>query len=135
MADMGENIRTVIVANAGINAVVAGRVHQSVVPESLTMPRIWYTRAASFEDVDFDGIGGLVDESWDIECHALSLDEAQDLSALVKPLFNGKRGTFGTDTIGGSFVEDHDDDYLPKGIGEDDDSHIHVAAISLQILH
>jgi len=140
MATIGENIRTVLVADStGVNALVSGRVHQNSVPESLTMPRVWYTRASSFEDMDNGGIGGLTDSSWDIECHAEDLDVALNLATAVKTLLNGKSGDFGStadaDQVQGIFVEDHDDDYLPKGLGENDDNHIHVAAISAQILH
>ena len=136
MATIGENIRTVLLADStGVNAIVDGRVHQNNVPESIPMPRVWYTRAASFEDVDNAGVGGLTDSSWDIECHAEDLGDALNLADKVKSLLNGTKGSFGDDSVQGVFVEDHDDDYLPKGIGEDDDSHIHVASISAQIWH
>ena len=136
MADIGQNIRTVLIADStGVNAIVNGRVHQNLVPETLVTPRIWYTRAGSLEEVDCAGIGGLIDSSWDMECHAEDLDVAQNTAQAIKDLLNGTFGTFGTDTVAGIFVTDHDDDYLPKGIGEDDDAHIHIAAISVQIMH
>lgn len=136
MATIGENIRKVLLADStGVNAIVSGRVHQNSIPETITMPRVWYTRASSVEEVDNDGVGGLTESSWDIECHAEDLDDALNLADNVKSLLNGTKGSFGDDTVQGIFVEDHDDDYLPKGLGEDDDSHIHVASISAQIWH
>lgn len=136
MATIGENIRAAMIADStGVEALVSGRIHQNNVPESIVHPRVWFTRAASFEEVDNDGNGGLTDSSWDIECHALTLDAAESVADAVKTLLNGHRGAFGGDTVQGIFVEDHDDDYLPKGLGEDDNNHIHVASISAQIWH
>lgn len=136
MATIGENIRAAMIADStGVEALVSGRIHQNNVPETLVLPRVWYTRAASFKEVDNDGIGSLTDSSWDIECQALTLDAALDVADAVKDLLNGKKGAFGDDTVQGIFVEDHDDEYLPKGLGEDDDNHIHVASISAQIWH
>lgn len=138
-SSIGENLRTVLAATTGVAALVsttsADRIHQNIIPKPMVRPAIWYTRAASEAEVDTAGNNMITDSSWDIECQAEDLDDCLSLADAVKTELNGKHGTFGDSSILGAFVTDHDDDYLPKGIGESDDAHIHLAALSVQILH
>jgi len=102
-------------------------------PESPAHPRIWYGRTGASEEVDLAGDGGLTEEHFDLEVISDDLDEAQHIASVVKRFLNGKRGTFGTQTVQGVFVNDHNDDYIPRGIS--DESGLNVAAISITIWH
>jgi hypothetical protein len=136
MADIGENLRTAIVSSTAVlhvfaDAAGANRVCQAIEPEEPEHPRIWYGRSGSNEDVDLAGAGGLVEDTFDVEVISDDLDEAQDIAMVVKRFLNGKRGTFGGGSVQGIFVQDHNDDYIPRGIS--DESGLNVAALSVSI--
>jgi hypothetical protein len=138
---IGENLRAFLVASTGVTAFVStgstgARIHQNIIPQPMIRPAIWFIRSGSFQDVTNAGDGLLTDTNWDLECQDEDIENALDLAEEVKTVLNGHFGTFGSSTtcVKGIFVTDHDDDYIPKGIGEDDDEHIHVAALNVQIL-
>ena len=138
MADIGENIRTTVVASTAMLAAFSGiaapnACTQDVIAENAPLPRIWYGLANSNEDVDYDGNGGLADSEWDIEIISDSQTETQTITAALKRFLNGKRGAFGTQTVLGCFVTDHDDDYVPQNLGSEDG--YSVAAIRARILY
>ncbi len=138
MADIGENLRTVLVNSTAIKAEFAGiaavgACAQNVIYEVAPTPRIWYQQQSESEEVDLDGSGGLSEAAFDIEVISDDVDEAQDIARAIKRFLNGKYGTFGTQTALGCFVEDHNDDYVPRGIG--DETGYHVAAINATIMY
>lgn len=124
MADIGENLRSVIVASTGVLAempgvAAPGACLHNVVLENPPTPRIWYSCSNSDEELDIGGSGGLVESEFDIEVVSDDLDEAQDIAAAVKRLLNGKRGTFGTQTVQGVFVSDQTDEYVPRSLADE----------------
>jgi len=136
MASIGENLRSFITSSTGVLAVFSGAaapnaVLQNKLPYGPPLPRIWFGRASQEEEVDLSGTGGLVESSWNIEAISDDVDEALEIADAVKADLNGHRGTFGSGTVKGCFVEDHDDDYQPKGVGSEDG--FYVAAISARI--
>ena len=138
---IGINLRAFLLADPAITAFVgtgstAARISQNIVPQPLLRPFIHFMRSGSFRDVDTAGNGLLTDSSWDIECQATDINATEELVDAVKARLNGHFGAFGSTDIcvKGIFVTDHDDDYIPKAIGEDDDEHVHVASLNVQIL-
>ena len=136
MADIGENLRTVIIGSTALRAAMTnyaaiGAVEQDTYRESPPLPRIWFSRSIQNEEIDLSGTGGLEQSSWDIEVQSDVIGTAQTIAAVVKRYLNGKRGTFGTQTVQGVFVNDHDDDYIPRSIASEDG--IYVAAMSADI--
>jgi len=137
MASIGEDLRTHIVNSTACQALFTsiaadGCVEQNTIRQQAPSPRIWYQRGSSEEPVDCAGVGGLVESTWDIECHSDDLDQALDLADAVKRRLNGHFGSFGTGRVMGVFVEDHDDDYIPAGVGSEEG--LYVAAISARII-
>ena len=140
-SNIGINLRAFLIADPAITAFVStgstgARISQNIVPQPLERPFIWFMRSGSFRDVDMAGNQMLTDSSWDMEIQTEDIDDTESLVDAVKDRLNGHFGAFGsTDAcVKGIFVTDHDDDYILKTIGEDDDEHIHVAAINVQIL-
>lgn len=128
---LDEDLRTEIMA---ASTTLGGRVHQNVVPEHQgnTFPRCWYGRASRVDDLDLDGTRGELSESeYDVECISTNIDQAIAAADAIRTNLNGKRGTFGAMTVKGVFVEDQDDDYIPRGTGED--AGAHVSALRIRI--
>ena len=120
MASIAEELRSKIVGNAGIAAVVGARVYHANVPETAALPYIVYGRTAGVEEPQLDGSGGLVECDFTIECRAGSMDAADDLAELVRALIDRTSGTWGAKTIRGCFVKDTDDSYTPWPPGSDE---------------
>lgn len=137
MATIGENLRTFLVESNDILAVFSGAaaidaVGQTSHPQDPPIPRIWYGRASQEEPRDFDGEGGLVFSLWDIEVQSDDNAEMIAIADAVKALLDGYSGAMGDQTIQGSFVNDHDDDYVWKSVGADDG--IFAAALLVRIV-
>jgi hypothetical protein len=137
MSSIGENLRTFIVGSTSLSTYFdaidgIGTVEQNTIRQDAPSPRIWYQRNQQSEDLDVDGTGGLVESTWDIEVHSESPDgQSLDIADVLKARLHGHKGAFGDQSVQGVFVEDHDDDYLPKGVASEDG--LYVAALSAKI--
>ncbi len=135
MPSIGENLKTFLTVDTTTLS-SAHRVSQNKVPQHIEnqFPRIWFTRSDRFDYTDLDGTkGGMVLSTFDLECISDDVDQALDLADAVYEVLHAYRGSFGAGTVKGCFVDSQDDDYVPKGIG--DDEGLHVAAQSLRIFH
>ena len=133
MSDTATRLRTHLLNDAGIAAIVGTKVHQAHVPQSAAPPYIWYQRSSTGGPVTLDGgVASDFEQFYDVECVSEDLDDMQSLVGLVKSRLHCHRGTFGDGTIKGAFVEDHSDDYIPRSVS--DDSVAHVGAVRVQII-
>jgi hypothetical protein len=134
MSELGVDLRAELLGRAAVTAIVGGRVHEGHVPETYSGAYIWIGRGAVEHDRVIDQAAGEdpFREFWDLECHSRDLDEAQDLAALARGL-DSHRGQFGDGSVQAVFVGDHADDYVPRGLSEDELG-THVAALSLEIV-
>jgi hypothetical protein len=136
MASLGEDIRSAIVGSTAILAEFAGAAkphacEQNTYPENPPDPRIYFRRAREETDRFLNGDPMTTESEWDVECIGTGDDTVLDLAAVVKSTFDGHSGTFGARTVQAVFVEDHDDDYIPRGVGSEDG--FTVAALRLRI--
>lgn len=133
MASIGEDLRTFLLADAGISAAVGTRIHQDIAPQGYDGQYIWFGRGGTENEDMLDSVAGEKSfrEFFDIETISRDINESLSLAALVKGKHNS-RATFGSGTIQGLFVTDHADDYIPRGIGQD--SGLFVAALQLEIV-
>ena len=136
MASIGEDIRTFIIGSTSVashfDAITApGVVEQNKIRQEAPSPRIWYQRDTEEEQVDLTGAGGLVESTWDIEVHSTDDDARFDIADALKARMNGYFGTFGSRKVQGVFIKDHEDDYIPRGVGSEEG--FYVAALSATI--
>lgn len=122
-----EQLIAYLLADTGVSALVATRVHEGQVPQVDTFPYVWLERHTK------EQTGGLtpretqlVEQRFNVECVATSIASAQTLAEAVRASLHEKRGVLtGTEAaVQGVFVEDHSDDYLPRNSGEDEGLHI-----------
>lgn len=137
MASVGEDIRAFILASTGIADALAtlnrtNVVAQNNMPEKPPDPRIWYRRAGTDTIRCLGGEAGPHNEEWDLEVLGGDNDEVLAIVAAVKARFDGHRGTMGSSrTVSAIFVDDHDDDYEPRGVASEEA--VNVAALRLTI--
>ena len=127
------DLTTYLRASTAITAVVGTRIHHNVVPQDATRPYLWFRRTSENEELTLDGVGELVETEIDLECWAETDSAADSLGNLTKTRLHGVRGTVGTATVGGMFVNSKDDDYEPRGAYAD--AGMHVVALGVKIWH
>jgi hypothetical protein len=109
-------------------------IEQNTIPENQPVPRIWYQRSSQEVERDAAGAAVLTRSTWDMEVISDDIDECLNIADAVKTRLDGHFGLFGStsETVKGVFVRDHDDEYLVKGLGENEGAH--VAALSVEII-
>lgn len=127
MATLGQDFRAFIVGSTSIAAASTawtitkpGVVELDKIGEQPPRPRVWMQRRRENEELDLSGNGGLVESTWDLEIISTDHSDRYSITNAIKRRLNGHEGTMGTRTVQGIFVEDHDDDYLPRGLAGED---------------
>ena len=132
MSNCASDFRAFLLADSGIAAAVGTRIHVGSVPQPTAAPYIWIGRASVAHERTLDQGQGEqpFEERWDLEVWGESLGDVQDLAELIRGLDCAK-GAFGDGTIQLLYVEDHADDYSPKGLFSDEG--LDLAAFSITL--
>jgi len=119
VADTAQNLRAFLIANAGVSAIVGSNACQGSVPQAdiVETPYVWLGRSQRRLDRTLDSpVGAASDEEWfDVEGISDDLDESQRLGEAIRSALECYRGTMGTQAVKGVFVDDQDDQYIPRG--------------------
>ena len=140
---LGEDLRSFLVGSTGIAAASTrwsiagpGVVEQNTLRQEAPDPRIWFQRAGQETEHLLDTTEGLTSSTWDIEVHS-SLDaERFTIADAIKARLDGYQGTLGSTSRSAAsvvaFVEDHDDEYIPRGVASEES--LYVAALRAIIM-
>jgi Protein of unknown function (DUF3168) len=109
--DIRPALRTFLLADAPIAAVVATRVFPVVLPQGERGASIVCTRVSGMGDHTTLGPSGLARPRMQIDAWAATPDEAAALANLVKDRVDGYRGLMGTVPVQGVFFADEREDY------------------------
>jgi len=128
MAAVEENLRAYLLDSVAITDIVEERIHENVVPEDQSRPYVWIMRrSVSLPARTLDGNSGFAVTSFDVECIGTDIAVVLTLAAAIKAAVDGQRWLTYT-----TFVEDEDDDYIPRGNGSDEG--LQVAALSVDVI-
>ncbi len=136
MAALDEQLIAFLRAQATVNVIAGNRIHEGNVPESSDDPYVWIQRSMrdreSYQTLQKE-THPLSETLYDIECIAVAIADSQNLADAVRGVLDEYRGEFasGQGLIQGVFVDDHTDDYLPRGVG--DDSGLNVVALRVAV--
>jgi len=135
VADVAENLRAFLVADANTAAKVGTRIYQDSVPQAKSFPFIWFQRTGT------DNLRCLGETTNTPFSHTFAVEVISDDIAQVNPLADLVRArletaaagssSFGAGTVSNVFCEDQADDYLPRGA--DLNSGEHVAALQVEV--
>lgn len=133
MSQFASDFRSFLLDQTAIAAAVGTHVHVGSVPQPTAPPYIWIGRAGVSSERTLDQAQGTApdEERWDLEVWSDDVGEVQDLAELIRSLDCAK-GVFGDGTIQLLVVEDHADDYVPKGNFGDEG--YDLAAFQIQVL-
>lgn len=84
MATIEEALKGLLVANAGINAVVAGRVYPVTHPQGASLPAVVYRRVSGQRVGQHVTASGLAHPRFQFECIATTYAAAKGLANLVR---------------------------------------------------
>jgi len=107
---------------AHLIALVGGtaNVSENVIPEDRVVPSVWWQRRTANTDVFLSGQPILNETNYDVEVYSTNIDQAASVADTLKDSLNGYFGVMGTSRVLGSFVEEANDDYIPKAAIADD---------------
>lgn len=138
MANLGTNLRSFLLSQTELAAIVGLRIHQDHVPQSKVdtdgyfRPYIWFGRSGvGREECLSPELGAPPDiEFFDLECIAPSMPMADEIADQVTAL-DGYKGEFGEQSIQAIFVEDQSDEYVPRGQRTDVGSSVRALSLAL----
>lgn len=131
--DVAQNLRAFLLADTTIAGLVSSRVHQNDVPQESDPPYVWYQLAG----VEYEGVTdaepGTPPDTYlyDLEAVAGDVGAAANLGLLIRNLLAFHRGEFGDSTVQAVFVDDHQDDYIPRN--DDADAGLHAATMRISV--
>lgn len=127
MADVATRFRSLLLADAGVTAMVGPRIHQATVPEDTTPPFIFFKRSSVRYERTMGATGAdPFSTFFDVDCVALNLEDAQSLADEIRG-YDGYGGAFGDATCQGIFVDEQADEYESQ-FGD------HVASLSVEVV-
>jgi hypothetical protein len=113
--DIRKALRSFLLGDAPIVAVVVDRVYSLRIPQGIKSSSIVVTRISGPGDYHLQGPSGLMSARIQVDAWATTADAATTLANLVKDRLDGYRGTMGTGgniiTVHGVFVADLREDY------------------------
>jgi hypothetical protein len=121
---MEAGLVAVLQADAGVSAIVAGRIHPTSDPQSAALPKVTYavvgsvngSRLGTFSN---DGPTGLAIERVQFDCLAIDLYTARLLARAVKHALNGGFGVQGGVQYCGVNIVDLRESPLPLRFGQE----------------
>jgi hypothetical protein len=124
--DIPRAMRELLLTNTELVTAVSNRVHYQELPQASAYPHVWFTRTGRNEDDALEG-GHLVTERFTVEVVGDS-DVEGLLDAIFDTLSNW-RASVGDKDIQLVDVEDADDDYIFRSVGESEPTYMHALQV------
>ena len=122
MITIEEGLTAFLSANAGLTALIGGRVYANKLPQGVTLPALTYQRISSprRHTHDSNGATGTAHPRFQLDCWSTTYEGAKDIADALRSALNGYRGTMGAVdpvTVQSALIDDESfDDYADAGI-------------------
>lgn len=129
-----DDLRTFVLGAPAVSDLVGNEgMHQGHVPEDHGDPYLYYGRVGHEKERALDDPVGEEPfrQLFTIECWGTDVVQVQDLARAVNTRLDGYSGPFGGSTLQGAFVDDQDDDYVPRNAEGDDGDHMAALRVEL----
>ena len=123
-----EALKTVLTNDAGVAALVAGRIYPVILPQKPTYPVLTYQKVGGAADLVLAGESGLSRNLFQIDAYGYTYAAAKALAKAVQTALNGKEFTISTVNIG-SITMKSDRDLYEEAIK------IHRVSMDFSIWH
>lgn len=125
-------LRQFLYAVTAIRLMVGPRIHMNAAPRNAPFPRIVTSRVSGERFNDLAGRGNATDETWQIDCQAVTAEQCASLAAAVELALNGYLGPLGTLPRVAAELVNQADDYDPPT--DASDRGVHRAILDFQLL-
>ena len=114
---MEEALRSLIVANSGVTALVSSRVYWGNVPQQVaTGSWVRMNVISGVRDYHMEAPSGLVQSRVQVDCVASKYSDAKLIARAIETAISGYRGTQSGIKFGGAFIDgERDTDETPTG--------------------
>lgn len=124
-----EALYSLLIAYAGLTALVSTRIYPMHLPQQPTLPAVSYQRISSGRrDVHHGGITAVAETIFQVSCWATTLKSAKDIAAAVRTRMHGYNGTVGSVKIFSSRVINEVDLYDPE-------TNVYHVPVDVAVLH
>jgi len=130
--DLPRAIRESLLGDAQLVASVAQRVHYQEIPQHSDLPHVWFSRTGRTSEDCLDGSDELTIERFSVEIVAES--DAEAMVDRVVELLEAFRGTVTTHYVQRVDIEDADDDYVFRSVGEAEPDYLHALQVTAYVL-
>lgn len=131
MANITENLRAVLLADAGVSAITTN-IHANNVPDNKTKPYVWFQMVDQLHELNLGEAAGVTVTNFICEATSVSLTITKNLAAAIKTALHAKTGPFGGQNIAFAEILSKDDDYESRqDFG--DSQNLHVTGLDIEI--
>lgn len=122
-------IRAALLADVQLVELVANRVHYQEIPQDSEFPHVWFTRTSRDRSEFLDGNEELTVERFAFEvCSDRDCEAVIDRLVAVLEAFEGQVETRDVQRVD---VDDADDDYIFKSVGEGEPDYLHALQVAV----
>jgi hypothetical protein len=100
-----EDLTAYLAANAGLIAVVNGRIYPQTLPQHATLPAIVYSQIHGKPGNTMENASGFTDALFQFACMAMSYSDAKKTAKSLRTALEGFAGTMGATKVYGAFQE------------------------------
>lgn len=93
-----KDLKTYLLAQAGVSALVGTRVYASHLPQQPTLPAITFNRITGQRELMHSGRSGLAHPQFQVDCWADDYTEVKQLAEQVRLVLEGYGGSMGSST-------------------------------------
>lgn len=91
-----EALKSVLTNDAGVAALVTGRIYPLVLPQKPTYPAMTYQTVAGAPDMTLTGESGLVKDLFQVDAYGATYAAVKGLARAIRTALNGKQFTVST---------------------------------------
>lgn len=103
MKDVRPAIRTLLINNAAVSAIIGQRVYPNQLPQGVRSPSVVYNRITGRAEYTLAGSGGLLEDLFQIDSIAVDSDSATNLALAVHDALSAFKGPISGVTVRGIF--------------------------------
>lgn len=127
------DFRAKLVSDITLYNLVNGRIAQKPIDQDEPVPWIGIGRQSEDQEIDLDGVAGLVTTSFDVDIRSDTPEEADEIARTVKNLLRGFRGDLGDHEV--RCIDVGDADNLDEPFPEGSDSKQTTVTLRVEIIH
>lgn len=105
MADFDGAVYSQLAATSAVTDLVSTRIYRAQLPQAPTYPAISYFLVSADRIYEHDGAAGMNESRVQIDCWAETAEGARALGEAVRAALEAVTGTWGSDTIQHSFLD------------------------------